>query len=317
MFYMYLHDHPQFKDLLLIVADREGIAPMLVEKDYWIMHVLSCLEQHFDFALKGGTSLSKGHHIIDRFSEDLDLLIEPPADLGFAVNQTSIKDNAVASRKAFYDWLAQHIQFPGLIHTERDYAFDDTRYYRSGGIRLIYPSVTTALPGVKGGILLEAGFSKVAPNVPLSISSWAYDFAVSNTQDAITDNRARAVRCYHPGYTLVEKIQTVIRHYRQEVESGDKQKNFMRQYYDIYSLLDNAEVLAFIGSPEYQAHRAAWITGKDALIPVNEHPALLIEDTQLMADFTARYVATEALYYRGQPDFAVVIRRIREKLPSL
>ncbi|WP_245286490.1 nucleotidyl transferase AbiEii/AbiGii toxin family protein [Bradyrhizobium sp. ARR65] len=34
----------------------------------------------YTFQLKGGTSLSKGHKIIHRFSEDIDILIEPPPD---------------------------------------------------------------------------------------------------------------------------------------------------------------------------------------------------------------------------------------------
>jgi predicted nucleotidyltransferase component of viral defense system len=77
----YLHDHPQFADLIRIVADEMGIDPALVEKDYWIMHCLHGLQQ-FGFALqlKGGTSLSKGHQAINRFSEDIDILIEPRPD---------------------------------------------------------------------------------------------------------------------------------------------------------------------------------------------------------------------------------------------
>lgn len=32
----FLHNHPQFADLIRIVANDQGIAPGLVEKDYWI-----------------------------------------------------------------------------------------------------------------------------------------------------------------------------------------------------------------------------------------------------------------------------------------
>src|SRR5262249_48365187 len=72
----YLHNHPQFADLIRIVAAERGIDPAMVEKDYWLMHSLYGLQkQGFKFALKGGTSLSKGHQIIDRFSEDIDILI--------------------------------------------------------------------------------------------------------------------------------------------------------------------------------------------------------------------------------------------------
>jgi predicted nucleotidyltransferase component of viral defense system len=47
-----------------------------VEKDYYAMRALRTLQQNLagQFIFKGGTSLSKGWNLIDRFSEDLDLL---------------------------------------------------------------------------------------------------------------------------------------------------------------------------------------------------------------------------------------------------
>jgi len=313
---IFLHDHPEFPALIRIVADRESIDPVLVEKDYWIMHVLWGLQQQgFTLQLKGGTSLSKGHGIINRFSEDLDLLIEPPADL--SVNTSSQKPNAVKSRKDFYDWLAANINIPGIEKVERDEAFDDGQYYRSGGIRLYYKSHTGSLTGVKDGILLEAGFSQVAPNEPKFISSWAFDYARANSDLQLIDNRAADVPCYHPGYTFVEKIQTIIRHYRQEAKDGTKRKNYMRQYYDLYCLLNTEEVQRFIGDPAYVAHKAAWIRGADAEIPIAQNPAFLFNDPEMMKDFSSRYGATRALYYRGQVPFSEVVACIQENLAKL
>jgi predicted nucleotidyltransferase component of viral defense system len=75
----FLHKHPEFPELIRIVARERNIDPALVEKDYWIMHCLYGLQKlNFTFQLKGGTSLSKGHQIINRFSEDIDIRIEPP-----------------------------------------------------------------------------------------------------------------------------------------------------------------------------------------------------------------------------------------------
>lgn len=34
----FLHNHPEFAELIRIVSDQHGIDPVLVEKDYWIMH---------------------------------------------------------------------------------------------------------------------------------------------------------------------------------------------------------------------------------------------------------------------------------------
>ena len=91
----YLHNHPQFADLIRIVAEEKGIDPALVEKDYWIMHCLYGLQQlGYKFALKGGTSLSKGHQIISRFSEDIDILIEPPADRDVKAGKNQNKPGA-------------------------------------------------------------------------------------------------------------------------------------------------------------------------------------------------------------------------------
>ncbi len=77
----YLHHHEEFKELLRIAARDQHInEPSLVEKDYWIMHVLYALQkQGWVFQLKGGTSLLKGFGIINRFSEDIDIKIDPPS----------------------------------------------------------------------------------------------------------------------------------------------------------------------------------------------------------------------------------------------
>jgi len=83
----YLHHHRDFKDLIMIVSEEKGIDPVLVEKDYWVMHGLYGLQQAgYQFELKGGTSLSKGYQVIDRFSEDIDIHIHPPGHLGINEN---------------------------------------------------------------------------------------------------------------------------------------------------------------------------------------------------------------------------------------
>lgn len=63
---------------LQIVAQTRRLGVALVEKDYWVTHTLWALHaQGFDMWFKGGTSLSKGFGIVEGFSEDLDLKLEP------------------------------------------------------------------------------------------------------------------------------------------------------------------------------------------------------------------------------------------------
>jgi hypothetical protein len=100
----FLHNHAQFADLIRIVADARGIVPALVEKDYWIMQSLYGLQQlGMSFQLKGGRSLSKGHGVIHRFSEDIDIRIEPPRAANVMAGKNHTKPAHIESRRAFFD----------------------------------------------------------------------------------------------------------------------------------------------------------------------------------------------------------------------
>lgn len=306
----YLHNHKNFRDLLRIVGADLNIEPALVEKDYWIMHVLFGLKQQgFQFELKGGTSLSKGYGIIHRFSEDIDIHISPPAEMKINENPNNTNKGNIQKRKDFYDLLTHEIKIIGVQSVKRDEAFDEVKQYRSGGIRLQYESVAKSIIGVKEGILLEVGFDTVTPNNPLTISSWAYDKAIHQGVD-IVDNRAIAISCYHIGYTFVEKLQTIATKFRLEQEDKIERQNLMRQYYDVYCLLQNNTVQAFIGSEEYQKHKAIRFPSKDFDISIANNEAFLLKNPKTRERFIERYKKTAKLYYKGQPDFNELLKEI-------
>lgn len=313
----YLHNHKDFPALLRIVGQEMGIAEGLVEKDYWIMHVLYGLNQlGYQFELKGGTSLSKGFGIIHRFSEDIDIHIKPPAEMGINENPKNNKPRNIEARKKFYDWLAGNTKMNGINSTERDTEFDELPNYRSGGIRLHYTTYTDPVEGLKDGILLEAGFDTVTPNSSRQISSWAYEKAVASGVEII-DNRAIDIACYNIGYTFVEKLQTVAKKFRQEQESGIERQNLLRQYYDIFSLLREPEVQDFIGTNEYHAHKKERFPTQDYEIPIAKNEAFLLSNPKLRERFKERYTATAALYYKGQPNFDEIVEEIGKWVPKL
>jgi hypothetical protein len=84
------------------------------------------------FELKGGTSLSKGFQIINRFSEDIDIRIEPPNGWDVKTRSNQNKRAHIQSRRDFYDRLAKTIRIDGVEKVERDTAFDN-RTMMSGG----------------------------------------------------------------------------------------------------------------------------------------------------------------------------------------
>jgi len=310
----YLHNHKNFPDLLRIVGQDMSIDPILVEKDYWIMHCLYGLQQlGLQFELKGGTSLSKGFGIIKRFSEDIDLKIEPPATMKVQIGRNQNDPSHIMSRKQFYDMLAKTINITGIVEVWRDTAFDDTKY-RSGGIRLQYKDYSPSIAELKDGILLEVGFDDVTPNMPKDISSWAYDYAAGKVE--IIDNRARAVACYHYGYTLVEKLQTISTKFRRQQEEGTFPANFMRHYYDVYYLLQVPQVQAFIGTPEYYAHKKKRFRSGDNPI-ITENQAFRLNDAHTRKIYADAYKSKSLLYYQTQPAFEDIMELMAKYLEQL
>jgi hypothetical protein len=67
-------------EVLEEAASQQGLHPAIMEKDFWVCWILmklfddGVLSKHLVF--KGGTSLSKAHHLIERFSEDIDLVLD-------------------------------------------------------------------------------------------------------------------------------------------------------------------------------------------------------------------------------------------------
>jgi hypothetical protein len=68
------------RDLFSESASKLGMSPVIVEKDFWVCWILKRLfsDSHLknQMVFKGGTSLSKVYGLIDRFSEDIDLILD-------------------------------------------------------------------------------------------------------------------------------------------------------------------------------------------------------------------------------------------------
>src|SRR6516165_7335826 len=68
------------RDLFVGAGNRLGTAEQNVEKDFWVSWTLDALfnspvTEGPRLLFKGGTSLSKGYGLIERFSEDIDITV--------------------------------------------------------------------------------------------------------------------------------------------------------------------------------------------------------------------------------------------------
>jgi hypothetical protein len=217
----FVHDDPEFDALLTQVSAETGIAAALVEKDYWITHSLWALhETKLAIWFKGGTSLSKGFGIIERFSEDLDLMIERGgvATLPEVTNWASYNKGPIARRRAFYDALPAALAIPGVL-VELDAKRQD-KYARAADYIGRYPGAhVTGLPSAMSPFVrFEVGRARVVPSALMSLTSFVHDhLGRLGMSDDYVDNRPRTVRCLHPVVTLLEKLDALARRYSRNV----------------------------------------------------------------------------------------------------
>ena len=70
----------ELNTIIINTAAKKGMNTAIVEKDFWVCITLDYLFHHSkwknQFAFKGGTCLSKAYHLIERFSEDIDLILD-------------------------------------------------------------------------------------------------------------------------------------------------------------------------------------------------------------------------------------------------
>ena len=107
---MRLFEHPDFEQATMRAAEHfrgRGLRPAIIEKDYYVTEALRNLAAAGAerIIFKGGTSLSKGWNLIDRFSEDIDIFLDPQAftpPLGKRAIDRELKilRNAVAAHPA-------------------------------------------------------------------------------------------------------------------------------------------------------------------------------------------------------------------------
>ena len=79
--FLHLSDNERH-DIYTAGANSLGRAPVVLEKDVWVCWSLAVLfgtTDRLPMAFKGGTALSKAHHAIDRFSEDIDVTVQVPS----------------------------------------------------------------------------------------------------------------------------------------------------------------------------------------------------------------------------------------------
>ena len=145
---MRLFEHGEFEQAMLRAAAHFGLSEQFVEKDYYVTEILRIIADRLGekAMFKGGTSLSKGWGLISRFSEDIDLFVNPdrfspPARKNKMDKILKELAEAVGEHPAL-TWLRDESRTIGGLGREDHFAYTP----RFG-----------ALPGIRPAVRLEPG----------------------------------------------------------------------------------------------------------------------------------------------------------------
>jgi len=233
-----------FEDAIQATSIHFKILPVFIEKDYWITLILKRLanSQYCDnVVFKGGTSLSKGYRLIDRFSEDIDLSVLNTSEI--SGNQTKSLIRGIEKAISFD---LTEIEISGI--TSKGSQFRKTVFsYPSTYNKVISQTISNKM------IIEINSFSNPYPYEKLEIKSLISDFiAYRNSLDLIKIYNLEpfVLNVLEKPQTMLEKIVSLIRFSFAEnpVESLSEK---IRHFYDIHFLYGDVECRNYIESPDF------------------------------------------------------------------
>ena len=236
----YASDLDDFEDLLRAAADWKEQRTAIVEKDYYLCRALYALSAIHagEFILKGGTSLSKGWNLLERFSEDLDILVRADAEWGVARRDRRLRQlrDAITLTRGL------------TLDREDKRTRAETGVSRSAVYR--YESVTSDVPGLGRNILFEAGYrGSTDATVMKPVRSIVAEFAKEKGQEGLAEDlRDFEIELQNLPRTFVEKLFAIHAAYAKDLVN-----NRMRHYYDLSRLCGVPEIQAYVGTDAYRA----------------------------------------------------------------
>lgn len=295
----FVHDDPDFNELLRIVAGERKLNPALVEKDYWVTHTLWALcDAGLEVWFKGGTSLSKGFNLIQRFSEDLDLKVEPGivSALPPVSNWKSEGTKATGERKLYFEKLAELLPVPGAKVVLDQVLVD--KAWRGANLQVLYPGLHLADLGVMlPFVRLEIGSARVTPFVLRDMTSFVHEkLAAAGQLISFIDNLPRAVRCVHPLVTLLEKLDALHRRFPNEKAEPAA---FVRHYEDAARIIGaRADLPALDGASDVRALARDMLAQKQiASLPSPSDAAFMPTGEPRWSAIRAAHAAIAPMYW--------------------
>lgn len=241
---MRLHENiALFKEAITITSQKFNIPEIYVEKDYWVtlaLHTIFNNEIGKETVFKGGTALSKCFGMIERFSEDIDLVVLRREN----ESGNQLKNKLKKVTKTVAEQL-EAIDINGITH-------------KKGMIRKIAYNYKKEFNGefgqVRDVIIVEATWlGRYEPYHNQNIHSYIYEMMQATEQLQIAGEYNMLpfeVQVLNVTRTICEKIMSLVRFSYGENAIQDL-KNKVRHTYDIHQLLQDKDIKAFFNSTNF------------------------------------------------------------------
>jgi len=329
----FLHHDADFRDLLDTVAQRSPLkAVAMVEKDYWIVHTLWGLQQvGLPFQFKGGTSLSKAYGLTQRFSEDIDLIVDHTAWPAAAQNPLPSVDadkwhssgkQAIAQRKSFWTEMVQRLNVPDVL-LELDHTADED--YRNIKVVATYPGhhvATFAAPAsaIKPFVLVELtytapGRGAAPPSIQRAVTSYTHGYVATTGVFAANpslNTSLERVSCVHPLVTLLEKLDAITKRYARDTHFDASA--FTRHYGDAACIIRQIAQCEALPYSLPELHRQMLDAKQLRRHVTDKDPAFLLTDPEKASKVRAAHDALSPMFWAEQMTLDEAIDTIREWL---
>lgn len=242
---MNLHNHTKdFIALIRFTAAHFNITPAFVEKDYWITLTLRRLSDSAyieNAVFKGGTSLSKGYRLVNRFSEDIDI-----ATINENLSGNALKTKIRGIEKEITTELVEIVE-EGV--TSKGSMFRKSIFE--------YPTVLqgTVDSTIPNRMIIEiSSFANPYPYIKQEITSFITEYlAASNQMEAIDEYGLQPfeLNVLDKRRTMIEKLVSLFRFSFSEnprIALAAK----IRHFYDLYYLANDALCAAYIETKEFK-----------------------------------------------------------------
>ena len=245
---MKLFQHGEFQQAILQTAEHfraRGLRPAIIEKDYYVTETLRIVAAAGEKVIfKGGTSLAKGWNLIQRFSEDIDIFLDPAA-FDPALGKRGIDREL----KVLRDAIAAH----GALTFLPDESQTIGGFGRND--RFSYKQHFGGAGDISDRLLVEAGTaSGREPTATVELRSYLAQFLQERKISLGTEDETPfSMRLLHFRRTFVEKMFAI--HGKVEVFKRDGRPlgSYARHYYDLFQLAAQEDVIVMLKSAEYDA----------------------------------------------------------------